>query len=215
MDRKLLISSTDAFGLVLTDSQLDAFKLLSDELQRWNRQINLTALRSHEDITIKHLVDSLRLAQVIGQGIRLLDIGSGAGFPSLPLAIIKPNLAITSIDAVTKKISFQKHICRLLKLESFEAVHGRVEELARNRPKHYDVVTSRAFSSFAQFVKLASPLVRDGGKLIAMRGGDEDVEQKERSSLLESAGFEPEETFRYSLPHKKGQRCLVIVRKSL
>lgn len=215
MDRKLLSATVNTFAVVLTDSQLDSFELLTGELQRWNKQINLTALYSNNDITIKHLVDSLRLVPVIGQGLRLLDIGSGAGFPSLPLAISRPDLSITSIDAVAKKISFQKHVSRLLKLNFYEAVHGRVEDLVKSRPKEYDVVTSRAFSSLSLFIELASPLVRDGGKLIAMRGADGDDEQKEHDKILKSAGFELEETIKYFLPQKKGQRCLVVARKSL
>lgn len=214
MDRDLLRNSVDAFGVVLTDAQLDAFDLLSAELQRWNKQINLTALRSDDDITIKHFVDSLRLVPALESGLRLLDIGSGAGFPALPLAIARPDLAVTSIDAVAKKTSFQRHICRLLKLESFEALHGRVENLAQEKPGYYDVVTSRAFSSLALFISLGSPLIQDRGKLIAMRGDDQESTQKDHMTLLESAGFGLEEIVRYSLPRKKGQRCLLIARKA-
>ena len=214
MNRNLLQHSVENFGVLLTDAQLDACALLVSELQRWNKRINLTAIQSGDEITIKHLVDSLRLVPLLAKESRVLDIGSGGGFPALPLAIIRPDLIITSIDAVGKKISFQRHIIRQLKLDSCEALHGRVEALAKSRPKDYDFITSRAFSNFSLFLKLASPLVCDSGKIIAMRGPDNEHELEAHGEILKTAGFEFEEAIRYNLPQNMGQRYLIVGRKS-
>ena len=214
MNRTLLLSSAEMFGVFLSDSQLDAYALLSSELQRWNKRINLTAIQTSDEITIKHLTDSLRLVPLLAQGVRLLDIGSGGGFPALPLAIARPDLVITSIDSVSKKISFQNHIIRLLKLASCEALHIRVEDLAKKRPHEYAVAASRAFSNLQLFLKLASPLVQDNGKMIAMRGPDSVRELEHHGETLKNSGFELVEVIRYSLPQNMGERCLVIACKS-
>lgn len=213
MNRDLLSRSAAASGLLLSDAQLDAFTLLTRELQRWNKQINLTAIETDDEITIKHLVDSLQLAPLLEQGMRLLDIGSGGGFPALPLSLVRTDLVITSIDAVAKKISFQKHMCRLLKIFGIEAVHGRVEMLGKTRPGVYDAVTSRAFSNLSQFLGLAAPLVRDNGVVIAMRGAEKEAELQEHYRSIEKAGFDFEKVVRYDLPMKMGERCLIIARK--
>jgi 16S rRNA (guanine527-N7)-methyltransferase len=214
VNRDLLSRSAAACGLLLSDAQLDAFTVLTKELQRWNRQINLTAIETDDEITIKHLVDSLQLAPLLEQGMRLLDIGSGGGFPALPLSLVRTDLVITSIDAVAKKISFQKHMCRLLNISGIEAVHGRVEQLGKTSPGVYDVVTSRAFSNLPQLLGLASPLLCEQGVVIAMRGAEKEAELQEHYRSIEKAGFVFEKVVRYDLPMKMGERCLIIARKS-
>jgi 16S rRNA (guanine527-N7)-methyltransferase len=215
VNRDLLSHSAEKFGVLLSEEQLDACALLTSELQRWNKRINLTAIQISDEITIKHLIDSLRLVPLLARGIRLLDVGSGGGFPALPLAIARPDLIITSIDSVSKKISFHRHIIRQLRLDSCEALHGRVEDLAKKKPKEYDLVTSRAFSTLSLFLKLAWPLVHDSGKVIAMRGPDKEHEREAYAETLKIAGFELEDVVRYSLPKNMGQRCLIVATKSL
>lgn len=212
MSGGLLRKSAREFGLDLTDEQLERCEFLVRELQRWNRRINLTAIVKTEQILIKHILDSLSLVPLIAQGLKLLDIGSGAGFPALPLALIRPDLRITSIDAVGKKVSFQRHIKRLMQLDNLEAVHGRVEELAHKRDVAFDVVTSRAFSDLSLFTGLAKPLLCQQGLLIAMRGVDDNQEQ---DAILVNAGFVLERVVKYVLPLEMGSRSLLLARKTL
>jgi len=213
VDRELLKKSALNFDLALTESQLDSFALLFDELVRWNKKINLTALKKSTDITVKHFIDSLSIAPLLNQGARILDVGSGGGFPSLPLAIARPDLHITSIDAVNKKILFQKHVIRLLKISSVEVLHCRAEDLAINRIAFYDVVTSRAFSRLMFFVALAKPFLSEKGQVISMRGSEGEQEALDAISDLTSAGFRIEQTVHHDLSHKMGRRCLVVVGK--
>ena len=214
MNPKLLAASAVTLGLELSDQQYDACELLLQELLRWNRRINLTAITGVDEMTVKHLIDSLHLAALLNPGEQVLDVGSGAGFPALVLAIVRPDCAISSIDAVGKKISFQKHISRLLRLENFEALHGRVEALAAQRDATFDLVTSRAFSSLSLFVSLAYPLARKGGRIVSMRsaGGGDEAEQL-RDELAEAA-CAVEAVLAYQLPMKMGDRRLVVLRKA-
>lgn len=213
MNRELLHKAVAKLGLELTEQQYGACGLLLQELLRWNKKINLTAITGRDEMTIKHLIDSLHLVPEIEPGERILDIGSGAGFPALVLAIVRPDCLVSSIDAVGKKISFQKHISRLLKLENIEPLHGRVELLAVDRPGGFNLVTSRAFSSLELFVKLAAPLVSASGRMISMRGADGEQETISLRESITATGFVVEPTVNYCLPMKMGERSLVIMRK--
>lgn len=214
MNRELLTKAVAELNLELAEQQYGACELLFLELLRWNKKINLTAITSRDEMTVKHLIDSLHLVPELRPGDRILDIGSGAGFPALVLAIARPDCLITSIDAVGKKISFQKHISRLLKLTNFEPLHGRVEVLAKDRPGKFNLVTSRAFSSLELFVELAAPLVSADGRLVSMRGTDGEQEACLLKESLAAAGLMLEPAVSYRLPLKMGQRSLVIIRKA-
>lgn len=213
MNRELLNKAVAKLHLELTEQQYEACGLLLQELLRWNKKINLTAITGRDEMTVKHLIDSLHLVPELKPGDRVLDIGSGAGFPALVLAIARPDCLVTSIDAVGKKISFQKHICRLLKLTNLEPLHGRVELLATDRAGGFSLVTSRAFSSLALFVQLAAPLVSTAGRLVSMRGADGEKEAKQHQDQIQLAGFALEPSIIYRLPHKMGERSLVTMLK--
>jgi 16S rRNA (guanine527-N7)-methyltransferase len=213
VDCELLKKSADSLDLVVTENQLGLFALLFDELIRWNKQINLTALEKSTDIIVKHFIDSLSIAPLLPQDARVLDIGSGAGFPALPLAIARPDLHITSIDAVNKKIVFQKHVVRLLRISSVEALHCRAEELALKRAHCYDFVTSRAFSRLTFFVNLAKPFINEKGKIISMRGAEGVQESHDAAVAIASTGFRVEEMLQYDLPLKMGRRYVIVIAK--
>lgn len=214
MNRELLTKAVVELNLELAEQQYGACELLLQELLRWNKKINLTAITGRDEMTIKHLIDSLHLVPELSPGDRILDVGSGAGFPALVLAIVRPDCLITSIDAVGKKISFQKHIGRLLKLTNLEPLHGRVELLAADRSGGFDLVTSRAFSSLELFVELAAPLVSVGGRLVSMRGIDAEQEVGLLKESFAAAGVRVEPAVNYRLPLKMGGRSLVIMRKA-
>ncbi len=215
MNRKLLDLTTKELKLNLTEPQYDSFDLLLNELSRWNGKINLTAIKDGDEMTSKHLIDSLHLVPELDLHQSLLDVGSGAGFPALVIAIARPDCLVTSIDAVGKKISFQRHISRLLKLDNFKPLHGRVEELAKNRLHCFDLVVSRAFSSLSLFVSTCAMLVCQSGKLISMRGSDAEHELKELEEKIKTAGFRPEPVIKYHLPNNIGSRTLVRLRNEL
>jgi len=214
VNRELLTKSVKGLGLELTAQQFDACEIILQELLRWNKKINLTAITGRDEMTVKHLIDSLHLLPELKTGENILDVGSGAGFPALVVAIARPDCLVTSIDAVGKKISFQKHISRLLKLTNLMALHGRVETLAAGRSAEFSLVTSRAFSSLSQFLSLAAPLTSVGGRVISMRGSNGEQEALQLQEEITTAGFVVESAVNYFLPMKMGEHSLMIMRKA-
>lgn len=168
----LLIKGAKFFGIELDGDSIRSFEIFLHELLRWNRKINLTAIRSEKEIVLKHFIDSFSVASYIPENSRLLDVGSGGGFPGIPLKIIKPELETTLIDSVRKKVDFQRHIIRLLDLKGIEAIHGRVgnPEIYKQLREKFQFTISRAFSNLKTFLNLSSPFLKKGGIVIAMKG---------------------------------------------
>ncbi len=178
-------------GIGLSCQQVEQLLWLIDELLRWNRSRNLTAITRPVEVVEKHLIDSLSLLPYLPERGRLLDIGSGAGFPALPLKIVRPELTVVSVDAVAKKIQFQRHIARKLGLTGFTAVHGRVEECQQHDAfrEGFDLVTARAVAHLSQLAALAADYVLPGGALIAMKGPEGEEEWLACQEQLQSAGW--------------------------
>lgn|ERR1039457_1278021 len=198
-------------GMSLSEERIQSFELFADELMKWNRKVNLTSICKDADIAIKHILDSLVFAACVNDGDHVLDIGSGAGVPAIPLKIVNPSVRVVSVDAVGKKIYFQRHIVRVLGLKDFEVLHTRVENLHSTHAGIFDVITSRAFSSLEMFVALAAPLLKTGGRIIAMKGPHVDIEFERAGDELRPLGFEISSVATYSLPMNKGERSLVTV----
>ena len=210
---ELLESGAGEVGITLVPQEVDRLLLLMLELRKWNRKINLTAITTERGIIIKHLLDSLTVASLIPQGTRMLDLGSGGGFPGIPLAVVRPDLKVTSIDATLKKIHFQRHAGRILGLENFDAVQARGETLVENYADSFDVVISRGFSSISDFVSLARPLLAPGGIIIAMKGSSGGDEAAEASQFLEQSGITIREVVRLRLPASGDERSFVVMAK--
>ncbi len=198
-------------GMSLSEECIQSFELFAEELKKWNRKVNLTSIHKDVDIAIKHILDALVFATCVKDGDRVLDIGSGAGVPAIPLKIVKPEVHVVSVDAVGKKILFQRHIARVLGLNDFEALHARVEALHATHAGKFDVITSRAFSRLEMFVALAAPLLKSGGRMIAMKGPSVNNEFEQSGDELRRLGFEISLIESYSLPMNKGERSLVTV----
>ncbi|MDA8428339.1 MAG: 16S rRNA (guanine(527)-N(7))-methyltransferase RsmG [Geobacteraceae bacterium] len=198
-------------NLRISEESIQSFELFAAELKKWNRKFNLTAICNDTDIAIKHVVDTFFFAACLRSDDTLLDVGSGAGIPAIPLKIIKPNNSVVSVDAIGKKIMFQRHVARLLRLDRFEALHARVESLHSTHAGCFDVITSRAFSSLDAFVVLAAPLLKSGGRLIAMKGPEVQSEIDRTGKGLRALGFEICSVEHYTLPMNKGSRCLVTI----
>ena len=208
-----LISGTKELGIALTGDQITSLDLFAEELKKWNRKINLTAITDDDGIAVKHLVDSLSLLKVVQGAGRLLDIGSGGGFPCIPVKIVVPGLEMVSVDAVVKKISFQKQAVRLLGLVGFEAMHVRAETLAEHYAGSFDWVVSRAFSDIPTFVGMALPLLKDDGRIVAMKGAKAAEEVDAAKDALADLGVRVESCQEFPLPGSGDARSLVVMVK--
>ena len=159
-------------GVDLSAEKLKAFQFFLEELMRWNRKMSLTSIRHPFDIVVKHFLDSLAVSPYLSRGCSLLDIGSGAGFPCIVLKISDPSLKVTSVDSSRKKLSFQRHLIRQLRLEGVDALHAHLPDsgIADKFDKSFDYALSRALGSLEALLRIARPLIKDTGLIIAMKG---------------------------------------------
>ena len=159
-------------GIHVTHDQIRLMAAHGAQLILWNKKINLTAISDPLAMAEKHFIDAMAVGSFLGQEKRIMDMGTGAGFPSLPLKILYPALDFVLVDASRKKVSFLKHVIRTLGLENIDALHSRVEDLAENKfhGHGYDAVISRAFAGLEKFVGLALPFLNTGGCIYALKG---------------------------------------------
>lgn len=212
---QLLLQGATALGIELTPAQLAAFVLLAVELRKWNRRINLTAIRGDEEVALKHFVDSLALLPHVRNARTLLDLGSGAGFPGLPLKIVLPELAVVSVDAVEKKVLFQRHAARTLGLAGFTPLHCRGEELPARYPAGFDVIVARAFADLPTFLRVAQPLLAPGGSIIAMKGEGGGREAEVAAASVTALGLAIREVREFRLPVSGESRSLIILAQAI
>jgi 16S rRNA (guanine527-N7)-methyltransferase len=211
----MLAEGAATLGLELDDPTLDRFALLASELLKWNAKLNLTALKTVAEIVTHHFLDSLTIATLLAPDASLLDIGSGGGFPSLPVKIVRPDIEVTSLDAVAKKINFQRHAARLLQLERFIAVHGRAEEFAANSGRRFDYVVARAVADLPLLARLGAPFLDEGGLLLAMKGKQGRVEVETSLEELDHLGFALSDLREFTLPLSGDERVLVFLARKV
>jgi len=211
--KDLLIAGARELGIELTKEQVQRLDQFAEELKKWNKKINLTAIADDDGIALKHFVDSLSLLKVVRGPGRMLDIGSGGGFPCIPVKVVAPDLEVVSVDAVVKKISFQKQAVRLLNLADFTALHVRAETLAASYPESFHWIVSRAFSDLPSFVSMAFPLMRADGRIVAMKGRNATEEVAEAATALEGLGVVVEKIESFNLPGSDEARALIVLRK--
>ena len=196
--------------LEVSDDSLAQLELLVDELLRWTKRRNLTAITDRDEVLEKHLVDSLTMLPFARSAVRLLDLGSGAGFPALPLKIVCSALEVVSVDAVGKKIDFQKHVARKLGLQGFAGLHARIQDLQEEESCRggFDLVTARALTSLEDLVAMAEPFLGPGGRLVAMKGPEGEQEYTASRERLGVSGWNLV-LHRLVLPHSGAKRCLI------
>ena len=213
-NRNLLFQGGKTFGIDLDGKTIEAFQLYLKELLKWNEKINLTAIRSEKEIVLKHFIDSFSVYPYLCQHSSVLDIGSGAGFPGIPLKMVQPTLEMTLIDSVRKKVDFQRHIIRIIRLKEIETIHGRAqdEEILQNIGGRFDITLSRAFSDLRTFLALSFPFLKEKGMAMAMKGTVDDNEIK---SLPEGEGakYRLEKSVSLTLPFSSFKRTILLFQR--
>lgn len=212
----ILEEGTRELGLVLPDGASEKFAAFAKRLVEVNEVMNLTAITDTEQIYIKHFIDSLTplILPVFREGARVADVGSGAGFPGIPMKTARPDLEITMLDALNKRVEFLKDTVGRLGLEGVECVHARAEEFAAlpERREKYDAAISRAVADLPALCELCLPLVRVGGHFVAMKGPEPDEEIKRAQRAIDTLGGRLAEVVPAALPDGSG-RALVVIEK--
>ena len=209
----LLADHAHAFGIALSPAQLEAFEIYYRELIAWNARFNLTTITERDEVVVKHFLDSLSVAPALAPtAVSLLDIGSGAGFPGLPLKIARPALRVTLIDSTGKKVEFLNHVIAEMNLRGAIALHARAEELARD-PAHrenYDVAVARAVAELATLLEYALPFVRVGGVFVAQKGVEVAEEVRRAAPALMELGGRLREVTPAQLPGLEPRHLIVV-----
>lgn len=216
VQREQLRSGAAVWGLHLDSATIERFAQFADILEEGNLRLNLTRVPPAEIVTL-HYLDSLALVAAVQPkpGSRLLDVGTGAGFPGLPLAMVYPHLQVTLMDGTRKRLAFLDGAIAELGLTNVTTLHGRAEEIAR-LPAHgqrYDLVTARAVAKLPQLVQWLMPLVRPGGLAVAYKSRETDTEVAEADRLLKQLGAECERVVEVALPGTEIVRRLVLLRR--
>ena len=214
-DREFLLNAAKEAGFELSDEQCDKLERYYEVLVDYNNKVNLTAITDPKGVAITHFVDSLTLLNAdIKEGARLADIGAGAGFPSVPAGIFRPDLDLTLIDSLNKRITFLEHLSSEIGVP-LTALHLRAEEAGRKKElrEQFDVVCARGVAKIYLLCEYCLPLLKKGGKLVCMKGPAPDDEIKEAKRAISELGGSLKEVKRFNLPDESG-RSLVIIEKT-
>lgn len=216
-NRELLQKSFQQAGFFLSEDQEDAFLRYARLLEEWNSRINLTAITEFEEVVHKHFLDSVYPFLLLKpQGVTcLLDLGSGAGFPGIPLKIIFPALEITLLDSLNKRVLFLNEVINSLKLEKIKAMHGRAEDLGKNKlyREQFDLVTARAVAPMRVLAEYCLPFARVGGSFWAYKSENMREELQLAQRAIGLLGAEASEPTHYTLPGAEAGRSLIICHK--
>ena len=199
----------------LDEKQQEQFFKYMNLLLDWNEKINLTAITNPNEIILKHFIDSMTILKYIPNNSLLIDVGTGAGFPGIPINIANNSINVMLLDSLNKRINFLNKIIKELKLENTNTIHSRVEEFGRNKlnREKYDIATSRAVASLNILVEYMLPLVKVGGKCICMKGSNIQEELKDSKNAIKILGGEIENMENFNLPNTDIGRNIVVIKK--
>ena len=214
---------TDAFGkagLQPDEKAAARFLLYNDLLLETNKSLNLTAITEFDDVVVKHFLDSCMAlsdrAEVFSGPLRLVDVGTGAGFPGLPLKIMRPEIRLTLIDSLRKRVDFLQDTVRKLELDHVDCIHARAEEAGRDPAlrEQFDLAVSRAVARLSVLSEYVLPFVKEGGLFIAYKSGDMAEELQEAGNALRILGGTVEKVSVFTIPGTDYERSLIYIRKT-
>jgi len=204
-------------NIELSELQYKQFELYYEMLAEWNKVMNLTAITKYDEVVIKHFADSLSIVKVydMKQNLRVLDMGTGAGFPGIPLKIVFPQLEIVLLDSLNKRIKFLNEVIQRLELSGIAAIHGRAEDYARQREyrEAFDLCVSRAVANLAILSEYCIPYIRVGGIFVAYKSGEVDKEVDNSRKIVDILGGSVEKVIKFNLLDTEIERSFVKIGK--
>lgn len=207
----------EKMNIRLTDDQKSQFDLYYELLIEWNRVMNLTGITDYDEVNLKHFTDSLTISRIIDMAHinTLIDVGTGAGFPGIPIKIAFPHIKVYLLDSLNKRIKFLNEVIKKLGLKNIYAFHGRAEDFAKDRQyrEKFDVCVSRAVANLSTLSEYCIPFVKTGGYFVSYKGGDSDEEVVRSENAITLLGGEIENTDRFFLPDTDMGRTLIKIRK--
>ncbi|MDE5546520.1 MAG: 16S rRNA (guanine(527)-N(7))-methyltransferase RsmG [Anaeroplasmataceae bacterium] len=205
----------EKLGIVLDERKTKQFEEYYQRLIEVNQVMNLTAITEKDEVYRKHFLDSLEIIRVLDNKDKytLCDVGSGAGFPSVPLAIVSEKVEVTIIDALNKRINFLNDLIQKLSVSNVKAIHARAEDFAKEKREHFDVVTARAVARLNVLVELCLPLTKVGGIFVAMKGSSGKEELLEAQKAIDQLGGKVQSIVEFTLPDEEDQRQILVIQK--
>lgn len=202
-------------GILLDEKQINQFYKYQQLLLEWNEKINLTAITDQEEIILKHFIDSLTIAKYIEKNTKLIDVGTGAGFPGIPLKIIREDIEVTLLDSLNKRVNFLNEVIKELELSKIQTIHSRVEDFGKNKKyrETFDYATSRAVANLSTLSEYLMPLVKLKGACICMKGSAVEDEIKQSQKAISILGGAMELVDKFQLPKSDIDRNVVLLRK--
>lgn len=212
---ELLINQCKNLNIYITEGQLEQFYLYMKILQKWNENINLTAILEDGDILQKHFIDSLTILPYINNEDNVIDVGTGAGFPGIPIKIVKEDIKVTLLDSLNKRVKFLQEVIDNLALSNIDTIHNRAEDAGRNLDlrEKFDIAVSRAVAPLNVLVEYLMPLVKKGGQCICMKGNNIEEELANSKKAIHILGGKLEKIDELYLPQSDIKRNIVIIRK--
>ena len=197
----------------INDKQNEQFYDYMNMLIEWNEKMNLTAITDPQEIIQKHFIDSLTIKKYINEEDKVVDVGTGAGFPGIPLNIVDDKAKYILVDSLNKRINFLNEVIEELSLENIKAIHSRIEDFGKENKEQFNVATSRAVAPLNVLLEYLLPLVKEGGICICMKGANIEQELEESKKCLEILGGKVEKIEQLELPQSDIKRNIIIVRK--
>lgn len=215
--REILEQAASEYGVLLTHEQIIAFTRYFETLVEWNEKINLTAITDPQDVAVKHMIDSLSCydATIFKKGATVIDVGTGAGFPGLPLKIFRPDIKLTLFDSLNKRILFLRAVADVLGITDIEFIHSRAEDGGKSKlfRERYDVAVSRAVARLNVLCEWCLPFVAVGGFFIALKGSQYSMEVDEAQGALQRLGGEITKIQNIKLPGLDDVRAVIYIKK--
>ena len=202
-------------NIQLEEKQINQFYTYMNLLLQWNEKINLTAITDPNEIILKHFIDSITIMSYLEKNKNIVDVGTGGGFPGIPVKIVNEKINMTLLDSLNKRINVLKEIINTLNLDNISAIHARVEEFGQNKENRekFDIATSRAVAKLNILSEYMLPLVKVGGKCICMKGPDIDEEIEESQKAIELLGGRIDEIKKFTLPESNLERTIIVISK--